>query len=150
MAGGPDNNPYQHYNFLVENRRRSPRGIHRSQRDDQNTDTDPIPYREGADKALHARILTGLRKYTPIVCKRGWTQDKFLWQWRLDIIRGTVQRRGADIVLLDEQRAEVLRWRVSEAWISKWETSPLNAKTNEVAIESIELQHEGLELVTSS
>jgi phage tail-like protein len=148
MAGGPDNNPYQHYNFLVEID-----GVPRAgftEVSGMTTDTDPIPYREGADKALHARILTGLRKYTPIVCKRGWTQDKFLWQWRLDIIRGTVQRRGADIVLLDEQRAEVLRWRVSEAWISKWETSPLNAKTNEVAIESIELQHEGLELVTSS
>jgi phage tail-like protein len=148
MAGGPDNNPYQHYNFLVEID-----GVPRAgftEVSGMTTDTDPIPYREGADKALHARILTGLRKYTPIVCKRGWTQDKFLWQWRLDIIRGTVQRRGADIVLLDEQRTEVLRWRVSEAWISKWETSPLNAKTNEVAIESIELQHEGLELVTSS
>src|SRR5262249_10819709 len=148
MATGQDNNPYQHYNFLVEID-----GVPRAgftEVSGMTTDTDPIPYREGADKALHARILTGLRKYTPIVCKRGWTQDKFLWQWRLNIIRGTVQRRGADIVLLDEQRTEVLRWRVSEAWISKWETSPLNAKTNEVAIESIELQHEGLELVTSS
>jgi phage tail-like protein len=148
MAGGPENNPYQHYNFLVEID-----GVPRAgftEVSGMTTDTDPIPYREGADKVLHARILTGLRKYTPIVCKRGWTQDKFLWQWRLDIIRGTVRRRDADIVLLDEQRTEVLRWRVSEAWVSKWETSPLNAKTNEVAIESIELQHEGLELVTAS
>lgn len=148
MATGQDSNPYQHYNFLVEID-----GVPRAgftEVSGMTTDTDPIPYREGADKALHARMLTGLRKYTPIVCKRGWTQDKFLWQWRLDIIRGTVQRRGADIVLLDEQRNEVLRWRVSEAWISKWETTPLNAKTNEVAIESIELQHEGLELVTST
>jgi phage tail-like protein len=148
MAGGPENNPYQHYNFLVEID-----GVPRAgftEVSGMTTDTDAIPYREGADKVLHARSLTGLRKNMPIVCKRGWTQDKFLWQWRLDIIRGTVRRRDADIVLLDEQRTEVLRWRVSEAWVSKWETSPLNAKTNEVAIESIELQHEGLELVTAS
>lgn len=148
MAGGPDNNPYQHYNFLVEIEGVPRAGF--SEVSGMTTATDPIPYREGADKALHIRQLTGLRNYTAIVCKRGWTQDKFLWQWRLDIIRGTVKRRDADIILLDEQRTEVLRWRVSEAWISKWETSPLNAKTNEVAIESIELLHEGLELVTSS
>jgi phage tail-like protein len=148
MATSVRNDPYQHFNFLVEID-----GVPRAgftEVSGMTTDTDPIPYREGADKALHTRMLTGLRKHTPIVCKRGWTKDQNLWQWRLDIIRGTVKRRSADIILLDEQRHEVLRWRVSEAWISKWESAPFNAKTNEVAIESIELIHEGLELVTAS
>ena len=46
-----------------------------------------------------------------------------------------------------ELRQEVLRWRIREAWISKWESGPMNAKTNEVFIESCELTHEGAELV---
>ena len=47
------------------------------------------------------RKLTGLRKYTNITLKRGYTQNKELWHWRKDIINGTVKRRSADIILLD-------------------------------------------------
>jgi phage tail-like protein len=81
------------------------------------------------------------------VLKRGYTNDKSLWDWRKKIINGQMDRRSADIILLDEARNEVIRWRVREAWISKWESGPFNAKTNDVAIETCELIHEGLELV---
>jgi phage tail-like protein len=50
------------------------------------------------------------------------------------------------ITLLDEAHQPVLRWRLREAWIAKIEVSNLDAKGNEVAIETIELAHEGLEL----
>jgi phage tail-like protein len=48
--------------------------------------------------------------------------------------------------LLDDQRTEVLRWNFHNGWISKWEGPTLNAESNEVAMESIEIAHEGLEL----
>ena len=143
---GKRDDPYQQFNFLVEIDGVARGGF--TEVSGLTTDTDPIDYREGADLVLNVRKLPGLRKYTNIVLKRGYTQDKGLWDWRKKIINGITERRSADIILFDEARTEVLRWRVREAWISKWESGPFNAKTNDVAVESIELAHEGLERVT--
>jgi phage tail-like protein len=49
-------------------------------------------------------------------------------------------------VLLDDKRTEVVRWNFYNGWISKWEGPDLSAKSNEVAIETLEIAHEGLEL----
>jgi phage tail-like protein len=143
---GKRDDPYQQFNFLVEIDGVARAGF--SECSGLTTDTDPIDYREGADLVLNVRKLSGLRKYTNVVLKRGYTQDKSLWDWRKKIINGNTERRQADIILLDEERNEVLRWRVREAWISKWDSGPFNAKTNDVAIETVEMVHEGLELVT--
>lgn len=143
---GKRDDPYQQFNFLVEIDGVARGGF--TEVSGLTTDTDPIDYREGADLVLNVRKLPGLRKYTNIVLKRGYTKDKALWEWRKKIINGQTERRSADIILFDEARTEVLRWRVREAWISKWESGPFNAKTNDVAVESIELAHEGLERVT--
>ena len=145
MATGQRNDPYMHYNFKVEIDGVTAAGF--QEVGIITTDTDPVDYREGNDVHLNVRKLTGLRKYTPIVLKRGYTQNKELWLWRKDIINGTVLRRSADIILLDELQQPVLTWRIHEAWISNWESGPMNAKTNEVFIESCELTHEGAELV---
>lgn len=142
---GKRDDPYQQFNFLVEIDGVTRAGF--SECSGLTTDTDAFDYREGADIALNVRKLSGLRKYTNITLKRGYTKDKGLWEWRKKIINGQMERRSADITLLDEARNVVLRWRVREAWISKWDSGPFNAKTNDVAIETIELVHEGLEMV---
>ena len=59
---------------------------------------------------------------------------------------GHVQRRNVTITLLDEQRQPVLRWLLRNAWPVKIEVPALNATGNEVAIETLELAHEGLEI----
>jgi phage tail-like protein len=143
---GKRDDPYQQFNFLVEIDGVARAGF--TECSGLTTDTDPIDYREGADLVLNVRKISGLRKYTNIVLKRGYTQDKSLWEWRKKIINGQTERRQADIVLLDEERNEVLRWRVREAWLSKYDSGPFNAKTNDVLVETIEMVHEGLELVT--
>jgi phage tail-like protein len=61
-------------------------------------------------------------------------------------VDGPVERRNVAIVLLDDSRTPVLRWLLRNAWIAKFEGPSLHASGNEVAIESIELAHEGLEL----
>lgn len=142
---GKRDDPYQQFNFLVEIDGITKAGF--TECSGLTTDTDATDYREGADVTLNVRKLSGLRKYTNIMLKRGFTKDRSLWDWRKKIINGKMERRSADIILLDEERNEVLRWRVREAWISKWDGPGLNAKTNDVAIEAIELVHEGLEMV---
>jgi phage tail-like protein len=105
-----------------------------------------IEYREGWDGLTSTRKLPGRVKYPNVTLRRGVTTDRFLWDWWKMILAGTVQRRNVGIILLDDDRNEVLRWSLNEAWIARIEVSDLDAEGNEVAIESIELAHEGLEL----
>ena len=107
---------------------------------------DSVDYREGTDFPLTVRKLPGLRKYTNVVLKRGYTASTDLWVWYGRIASGVVDRRNVTIVLMDEERTDVMRWNVENAWINKIEAPTLNASANEVAIESVELVHEGLML----
>jgi phage tail-like protein len=62
------------------------------------------------------------------------------------VIDGQTKRTAGSIILLDESRKPALRWNFREGWPSKWEGPGLNGKTSEVAIETMEIAHEGLEL----
>ena len=143
MATGDRVDPYGQYNFLVEIDGVTRAGF--TEVGGLTTEQDVIEYREGSETAT-VRKLPGLRKYTNITLKRGFTQDKELWEWRKTTIDGTTERRAGSIVLLAEDRSEVLRWNFVEGWLSKWEGPGLNATTNEAAIESLEICHEGLEV----
>lgn len=110
------------------------------------SETAVIEYRTGADPTT-VRKLPGLTKYPNIVLKRGLTRDLSLWNWRQTVVNGKTQRRSGSIVLLDESGNQVLRWHFQEGWPAKWEGPALDAKANEVAIETLEIAHEGLELV---
>lgn len=136
--------PYSQYNFLVEIDGVSAAGF--TEVGGLTTEQDIIEYREGADTAT-VRKLPGLRKYSNITLKRGFTQNKELWEWRKTTIDGATERRAGSIILLDEGRKEALRWNFSEGWISKWEGPALNPTANEASIESLEIAIEGLELV---
>lgn len=107
---------------------------------------DSVDYREGTDMQLSVRKLIGMRKYTNIVLKRGYTANGELWAWYKQIANGVAERRDGAIILQDEEHNEVMRWNVTKAWINKIEGPTFNATANEVAIESCELVHEGLEL----
>jgi phage tail-like protein len=109
-------------------------------------DGDSVDYREGTDLPLTVRKLMALRKYTNIVLKRGYTTNDELWVWYRNVANGIADRRNGTIILMDEERNEVMRWNVENAWINKIEAPTFNATANEVAIESCELVHEGLML----
>lgn len=109
--------------------------------------TDSVDYREGKDVSLNPRKLPALSKVTNITLKRGWTTNQDLWKWYKNILNGVPDRRNGAIVLQDEQHNDVLRWNFENGWICKWEGPAMNATSNDVAIESIEICHERLELV---
>lgn len=142
---GQRDDPYGQYNFLVEIDGVTRAGF--TEATGLTIETDPMEYREGADLTHNVRKLRGLTKYTNISLKRGYTQDKSLWDWYKATINGFVERRSLEVALLNENRDEVLRWRVREAWIGKMDMGPFNATTNEVAIEAIDLCNEGIELL---
>jgi phage tail-like protein len=142
MPTGDRKDPYRGYHFLVEID-----GITRAGfRECSGLDTsqDPIEYREG-NEAHTVRKLPGLVKYANISLKRGVTDDAELWAWRKTVIDGTVQRKNGSIILLDDTGNEKWRWNFREGWPTKWTGPSFNATGNEVAIETLEIAHEGLE-----
>jgi phage tail-like protein len=137
------NDPYAQYNFLVEIDGIVSAGF--TEVSGLTTESDAIEYREGSDTAT-VRKLAGLRKYSNIVLKRGFTQNRELWEWRKTTIDGITERKSGAIILLDEARAPQLRWEFREGWLMKWEGPGLNATANEASIESIEIAIEDLTL----
>jgi len=104
-----------------------------------------IEYREGNDFNA-VRKLPGLTKYSNVTLKRGINGYLELYNWWKSARDGNLQRCDVSIKLLDEQRQEVMRWNLSRAWPVKLEAGQLNARANEIAIETLELAHEGFEI----
>lgn len=144
MANDKRNDPFRAFNFSIEIDG-IPSGAF-SEVGGLAADGDAVDYREGTDLQHNVRKLTGLRKYTNLTLKRGYTPDNTLWQWYGNIMNGQPDRRNVTIVLMNEAREPVLRWHAENAWINKIEGPAFKASGNEVAMESVELVHEGLTL----
>ena len=144
MATDTRIDPYRAFNFSVEID-----GVPRasfSEVGGLTAEGDAVDYREGTDVQPNVRKLVGLRKYANITLKRGYTADQTLWQWYTNIVNGLADRRNVTIVLMNEQRKPVLRWNAENAWINKIEGPALKASGNDIALESVELVHEGLSI----
>lgn len=146
MATDARNDPYRGFNFVIEIDNVARGGF--AEAGGLTAEGDSVDYREGTDLQSNVRKLPGLRKYTNITLKRGYTQDKTLWQWYTNIANGVDDRRNVTLVLLNERREAVLRWHAENAWINKIEGPALKAASNDVSMESVELVHEGLTLET--
>ena len=106
---------------------------------------DPIEYRNGSED-ITPRKIPGLNKFTNITLKRGLIGDLGFWNWVVEAMNGKVRRVDGYIALLDENRQEVMRWNFRRAWPCKWTGPGLNAATNEIAMETLEICHEGIEI----
>ena len=150
MADDTRTDPYGQFTFLVEIDGVGTFGF--SEVSGLTTDTNVTEYREGDEESggqSTTRKIPGLIKYNNIVLKRGFTKDLSAYNWRLLVIEGKTSRASGSIILLDETRNPVMRWNFRQGWPTKWEGPALNDKTNEIAIESLEIAHEGLTLETA-
>ena len=144
MATGDRKDPYRGFNFRVEIDNITVGAF--SDVSGLSSDGDIVEYREGTDRELHVRKLMGLRKFSNIMLKRGYTDNRELWNWRNNIVNGTPDRRNGAIVLMDEERNDMLRWEFEGGWIHKIDGPTFNAKGNDVTIESLEIVIESLAL----
>jgi len=136
--------PYPDFNFLVELGGDVVGGF--SEVELPAAEIETIEYREGGDKTSAARKLPGRVKYGNVVLKRGVAGGTELWDW-FDAVRdGNLDRREVRITLLDETRQPVLAWTFRRAWPARYDAPDLRALGNEVAIETLELAHEGFEV----
>jgi phage tail-like protein len=137
MATADRKDPYRGFNFRLELGNAAVAGFRECS--GLTFNLDPVEYREGTDVPLHPRKLPGQAKFANVALKRGITQNKDLFKWFKTGLDGAVERRDGSIVLQDEQHNDVVRWNFENGWICKWEGPMMNATSNDVAIESIEI-----------
>jgi phage tail-like protein len=107
--------------------------------------TDVIEYRDGASPEYHKIKMPGMQKFSNITMKRGiFKGDNDYYSWWNTVKMNTIERRDLVISLLNEEHSPVVVWKVKNAWPVKVQSTDLKADGNEVAIESIEIAHEGL------
>lgn len=108
-----------------------------------------IDYREGHSLEYQVSKMPGIPQYTNITLKRGvYRSDNEFFQWLNTVKMNNIERRDITISLLNEEHEPVMVWKVKDAWPCSVEGPSLNSTGNEVAIESIELCHEGLVIET--
>jgi len=146
MPTGVLKDPYVNFNFLVEIDGITRAAFHQVSGFDSAIDV--IEHREGGQNTT-TRKLPGMTKYANIQLKWGITDDLQLFEWHRQAVQGDLQRKNGSIVLLNRKGEEVARWNFVRAWPSRYTASELTAEGGDVAIESLELAHEGLERVGS-
>ncbi|SHO62244.1 MULTISPECIES: phage tail protein [Algoriphagus] len=108
-----------------------------------------IDYREGSSLEYHVSKMPGIPQYSNITLKRGvFRADNEFFQWLNTVKKNNIERRDLTISLLNEEHEPVMVWKVKDAFPCKVEGPTLNSTGNEVAVETIEICHEGLAIET--
>ena len=111
-------------------------------------ETEVIPVRAGGANDTTFNLV-GSTKWAPLVLKQGFCTGSKLLEWReawLTPGKGMTRSSGT-IIQLDTALTPKAAWKFHRGWPSKWEIAEFDAGKNELAIESIEIVHDGLEVV---
>lgn len=112
--------------------------------------SEEIKYRVGNSKVYSVVKMPGLIKYSNVTMKKGiFKGDNKFWEWFNQIKMNTIKRIDITISLLDEADAPAMTWTLKNAWPTKISGYELKTEGNEVAVESIEIVHEGMTISNS-
>jgi len=140
MPTGARVDPYPSYNFTVEIE-----GITRAAFQEcsgLDSSVEITEYNEGGRNT--PMKLAGMAKFANITLKWGLTDDAELYEWHRAAVDGKLDRRNGSIVVRDRDGTEKVRWNFFSAWPTKWTAPAFNAETSAIAIETLELAHEGV------
>jgi phage tail-like protein len=143
-----DNDPFASFNFLIESGGLIQAGF--SECTGLNSETNIIEYREGPDDTMMRKQI-GFSKFGNVTFKRGVGTGRQIFEWRRMVTEPSDDptrepRRNISIILLDEKRTERVRFNLKNAWPSKWTGPDFKAAANEIAIEQLEICHEGVSI----
>jgi len=110
-----------------------------------DTETEVIEYRAGNSKLFSSIKMPGTARTESVTLKKGvFVKDNAFWDWYSQVKMNTIERQSVTIKLLDQEGKPTMVWCLNNAWPTKITGTDLKTEGNEVAIESLELAHEGL------
>jgi phage tail-like protein len=110
-----------------------------------DAETQVIEYRAGNSPVFSTVKMPGIKKYSNVTLKKGmFAKDNKLFDWFSKIKMNTIERKSITISLLDETGKPTMVWTLSNAWPTKITGTDLKSDGNEVAVETLEITHEGL------
>lgn len=110
-----------------------------------DVEAQPIEYRHGDSPVFSTIKMPGIKKSGNVTMKKGvFKSDNKFWDWFNQIKMNTIKRLPVTISLLDETGAPTMVWTLANAWPTKITGTDMKAEGNEVAIETIEIAHEGI------
>jgi phage tail-like protein len=115
-----------------------------------SVEVETIEYRDGGSKEFKPTKLPGQHKFSNITLKRGLIagNNKF-FEWIQQSMGLRPERSDMRIRLLNEFHEPVFIWKIINAFPVRYEGPTLKSTGNEVAIETLEITHEGFVVETS-
>ena len=110
----------------------------------------PIEYRHGDSPQFSTIKMPGIKKSGNVTMKKGvFKSDNKFWDWFNEIKMNTIKRKTVTIKLLDEAGSPTMTWTLANAWPTKITGTDMKSDGNEVAVETIEIAHEGVTIANS-
>lgn len=106
-------------------------------------ETEVVPVRAGGVNDTTYNLV-GATKWTNLVFKQGFTKSSALIQWRQEWMQGKMNRIGGTITQLDTALKAQAQWTFVRGWPCKWDIAEFDASKSELAIETLEIAHDGL------
>ena len=150
-TGDRKKDPYLSFRFLVEIQGLIVGGF--SEVSGLQAETKLEEIREGGVND-YVHKLPKITEYPNITLKRGITDSDVLWKWHQDVVNGIFEkiengevkrtRKTVYIILQDSEGNEKWRWHLIDAYPVKWQGPDLKADSSTVAVETLELAHNGI------
>ena len=114
-------------------------------------ETQPLEYRAGNNPVFSPIKMPGLVRSSNVTLKKGvFTANNAFWDWYSQVKMNTIKPQSVAISLLDETGKPTMVWKLANAWPSKVTGTDLKSEGTEVAIETLELVHDGLTIENGS
>ena len=96
------------------------------------------------------RKVSGGFKYTNIELKRGADPNRMVYDWWKKVETGDLDAARVDgtIEVIDYKQKPIHVYSFKQGWPTKWQGASITAQSNEMAIESLTIAHEGIERVS--
>jgi phage tail-like protein len=102
-------------------------------------------YREGGNNGTVLKFPTRTT-WGNIRLRRGVVASDDLWKWHYSFVEGKGTRRDGTIILQNDAHQPVRVWNFTRGLPVKWTGPAMNATQGQVAVEELEIAHEGVKL----
>lgn len=112
-----------------------------------NMEHDVIEYRSGDERSFTKIKIPGLIRHMDVTLKKGiFVSDQNFWSWISEVKQNVIRRHTVTISLLNETDEPLQTWVLANAWPKKITVNGFNTDGNTVAMETLELVHEGISI----